>query len=354
MKSKKSKKIGSIVVLILALGFVGYALGFFGKRLTPMQMLASSFSEKQYYVDKTLTIVLDLKKKKTSLDEKYSDLGNLTFDISQNTDNSDLLNSKAKISVDGYVLADDSGSPFSKLDFAGDFVMANKVFYARATKLPMVPFFDPAKVKDIWWSIDPVSLAQKFGGEDKAKEIQKYFDGTFSKTEEDAKAMSEIFEKDNFVVNPKFIGEEKVNGRTVRDITFTIDKKILADFVYDMSVYENKKKDDKAVADDVLAKSKDDVVKMLDNATITPIAVGVYTDDNRLYKIDANVDIKDPAYNPADQAAFEVMNVGFSAKMDYSPVAQIEVPSDSQPIEKLLSQIFGDMFSSAVKKHSAK
>lgn len=338
----KTKLIGGVVVFVIALGFTGYALGFFGKHESPTQMLSKAFSADQYS-DKSAVATIDIKKKKLASDTTYSDLGDFTVNISQKVNKENLAESSAKISFDGYALMNDSGSPFSKIDVAGDMLMANKVFYIRATKIPASLYFGitgMSNIKDKWWSVDLVSMARQFGGEDKAKEIQTYFDNAFAKKDEDMKAISSIFEKNNFVVNPVFTNTETINGHSVKDISFTINKKILVDFLYNLGLYENKK-NNVSVTDEKLAAQKDSTSKLLDSVTFAPIVVGISPDDYHIYKISSSIEAKDPSYNPNDPSAFEVINANFSATYDYTTPIVIDVPTDSQPIEMLLSQIFG-------------
>ena len=335
----KTKSIGIVVIFVLVFGFAGYALGFFGKHETPTQMLAGAIASDQN-IDKTVAVTLDLKKKKTVSDATYSDLGKFTLTAAEKANKDDTASSSLKMSFDGYALMDDSGSPFSKIDVAGDLLVANKIFYVRATKLPMIPFFDPAAVKDKWWSLDLVSMAREFGGEDKAKEVQTYLDKAFAQKPDDTKAMDDIFEKDNFIVNPQFTKTESINGHTVKDISFTVDKKILANFVNDVSVYGSKK-DGKDVSDADVQTLKDATQKFMDSVTFAPVLIGISSDDHHVYTVSSSIEVTDPTYDPSDASAFQVAHIDFSATYDYTTPVTIDIPTDSQPIEKLISSIFG-------------
>ena len=334
----KSKTIVIVIAFVVVFGFTGYALGFFGHHETPMQMIATSLSSDQYS-DKTISVNTEIKKKKTESDTTYSDLAKATVTVAQKVDAQDISNSSTKISFDGYALADDSGSPFSKMDMAGDFLMSGKVFYVRATKLPAVPFFDPALIKDKWWSIDIVAIAKEFGDADKAKEVQDYLDNYFKKNQADTKIMQDTFAQNNVIVNPHFTGRETISGHTVRDVSFTIDEKVLGSFV--LALQQNlAKAHGQTLTADEIASEKDSINSMLDVTTISPIVVGVGADDHHLYKMSGTVEIKDPSYDATDPAAFQVVNIGFSGTVDYATPVVIEAPATSTSIEKLISQFF--------------
>jgi len=322
----KTKGIVLGVVILAVLGFVGYAAGMFSPHETPNQLLSASYLNKLDAGYRNANVDITLKQK-SEAGAVYKDAG--TFHVVAKTNGGQTLqNASLDMTFDGTVIADDSGSPFSKIDLGGEFLVVNKLFYIKLTKLPMIPIFDPATVKDKWWSVDAVDLARRFSGEDKAKEIEAYLNSNPGNSAADIEKVKSLLAENNFISNPHFTETAKVDGHAVKNISFTIDKVKLASFLKEFLTYAQAKKDStaKPVA---LA----DIQKGLDMITFTPITVGASPDDHRIYTLTGGFEVLDPETQKG-------LMVTFSEKMDYDTPVTITAPASSQSIEKLLQKLF--------------
>lgn len=329
---------GALIVVAAAvvLGLGGWKAGIFKHQATPQELLTGSMAATKAAPQGTEVVALKIKTKAEG-DAAYKEVGNVNLTVTKQK-GATISDTKANIDFDGSFVADDSGSPFSKIDLGGSFRLIGKIFYLKVTKLPVLPFFDPATVKDKWFSIDAVDLARKFGGEEKAKEIETQLDAAFNNTAA-KENYSGLLAKNNFIVMPTFVGTEKIQGHTVKKISFGIDKSKLSDFVIEMVAAASATADSKQLAD---MPTREELTEMLADVNVSKLVVGVSTDTHLIYSIEMNMEI-------SGSTMPETLALEMSATMDYDTPVSIMAPEKSDSIEKLLGPIFQNLMMGGMK-----
>ncbi|MBP9843303.1 MAG: hypothetical protein KBC62_04880, partial [Candidatus Pacebacteria bacterium] len=185
------------------------------------------------------------------------------------------------------LLIDVDAQPTSDMDvsFKMGLRIIDGVFYVKVSEFPEFPDMpkEMQLITNLWFSIDPIHLAEKFGDEEAVKVMERLFgEGKESREKEQAEKIAELYKKYPFIINAAYSGGGMVGETKVRTITFSIDKTKLTDFVTELHL-RNKEDMEEATGTEIdTSNFREEFAELMEEATFSELSAQVGVSDGRL------------------------------------------------------------------------
>lgn len=238
-----------------------------------------------------------------------------------------------------------SGNEGSRTDFSveGDFRLLDRMFYLRATKIPPIPFIDPALVVNKWFSLDPVSIYKDFGDAKKAAELEQAISFGSKMPKEFTQESYALAVQEGVVsaINPK--GNEVVSGVTTQKYEISIATAKIPVYLVKYTKLYNKYAVQTGLDPLPQRTMSEDDLAVFETMKFSPISVWIGKSDMLPYKFAFTLTIED-VDSPVAVAKATSGTISIEATMsDYNKAVMVEKPAGVMPIQDLFKSLMGGL-----------
>ncbi len=238
------------------------------------------------------------------------------------------------------LLIDVDAQPTSDMDvsFKMGLRIIDGVFYVKVSEFPEFPDMpkEMQLITNLWFSIDPIHLAEKFGDEEAVKVMERLFgEGKESREKEQAEETAEVYKKYPFITNAVYSGGGMVGETKVRTITFSIDKTKLTDFVTELHL-RNKEDMEEATGTEIdTSNFREEFAELMEEATFSELSAQVGVSDGRLRGFSMKLHVDSATDDSSGDAVFSM------TFEDTKEPVSVKKPDSFLPVDDILGASLG-------------
>lgn len=212
------------------------------------------------------------------------------------------------------------------------------VFYVKMSEFSGLPDM-PKEIQlitNLWFSIDPIDLAEKFGDEDAVEAMEKLFgEGKESREKEQAEKIAELYKKYPFIINPAYSGGGMVGETKVRTITFSVDKTKFTDFITDLHADSSEEMGETTGLEIDTENFREEFTELMNETTFSELSAQVGVSDGRLRGFSMKLHV-DSATD--DSSGDVIFSMTFE---DTKEPVSVKKPDSFLPVDDILGASLG-------------